>query len=185
MNSRDARTRYTRMMIEASFMKLLKKKHISKITVTQICEDAQINRATFYRHYLDVPNVLEQIEASIFQNVRKLLDGRTYYELLPLYTDIMRYMQQNRDLCFILASDNCDPSLPVRMLQLAQDVSFPLLKRNVPRMTHRKQEMLHQYLSCGCAGIMGDWVRNGMKDGPEEVIPFMLKLCENTVRNLN
>lgn len=61
MNSFDARVRYTRRMIETSFLELLEEKPVSRITVTQLCERAQINRATFYKHYLDIPDLLEKI----------------------------------------------------------------------------------------------------------------------------
>lgn len=59
MSSIDARVRYTRMITEQSFLELLKQKPVSKITVTELCELAQINRATFYKHYLDVQDLME------------------------------------------------------------------------------------------------------------------------------
>ena len=45
----DARVRYTKMMIRNSLLELLRTKPIAKITVTEICEMAGINRATFTR----------------------------------------------------------------------------------------------------------------------------------------
>ncbi|MFA7674359.1 MAG: TetR family transcriptional regulator, partial [Clostridia bacterium] len=47
----DRRVRYTKMVLKESFINLLSKKGISNITIKQICEDADINRATFYTHY--------------------------------------------------------------------------------------------------------------------------------------
>ncbi len=57
----DRRTAYTRMVIKDSLMQLLEKKHLSEITVKELCELAQINRATFYRNYMDIYDVYEQI----------------------------------------------------------------------------------------------------------------------------
>ena len=59
MNSYDARVRYTLKVIEDSFLELLGKKPLTKITVTELCQTSQINRATFYKHYLDIPDLLE------------------------------------------------------------------------------------------------------------------------------
>ena len=42
MNSFDARVRYTRMIIEKSFLELIQDKPASKLTVTELCEKAQI-----------------------------------------------------------------------------------------------------------------------------------------------
>ena len=47
----DARTRYTKMVIRNAFLQLLRKYSIEKISVTEICRLAEINRATFYRYY--------------------------------------------------------------------------------------------------------------------------------------
>ena len=45
----DGRVRYTKMRIRSAFYELLHEKSYDKITVTAICEKAEINRATFYR----------------------------------------------------------------------------------------------------------------------------------------
>ncbi len=44
----DRRTRYTRQTIKDTFLELLKQKSFTKITVTEICKNAEINRGTFY-----------------------------------------------------------------------------------------------------------------------------------------
>ena len=45
----DARVRYTKMMVKSSLLELMQTKPVAKITVTEICEKAGINRATFTR----------------------------------------------------------------------------------------------------------------------------------------
>ena len=51
----------TKKMIKASFIKLLRQKPLSKITVKEIVESCGINRNSFYYHYNDIPNLLEEI----------------------------------------------------------------------------------------------------------------------------
>ena len=46
----DARVRYTKMVVKESLMELLRVKPVAKVTVTEICERAGINRATFDAH---------------------------------------------------------------------------------------------------------------------------------------
>lgn len=46
----DRRTRYTRQTIKETLLKLLEKRAYPKITVTEICRLAEINRGTFYLH---------------------------------------------------------------------------------------------------------------------------------------
>ena len=69
----DARVRYTRKIIQETFLDLLKDKPISKITVKEICDKAEINRGTFYKHYQDCYDLLEKIEAEGIQEFEKML----------------------------------------------------------------------------------------------------------------
>ena len=71
----DARVKYTRMVIQQTFLELLQKKPISKITVTEICEIAGINRATFYKHYMDPYDLLEQFENEAIQGLLSMMEG--------------------------------------------------------------------------------------------------------------
>ena len=52
------------------FTKLLEEKDIQKITVKEICEDAHINRSTFYNHFEDVYGVLEKMWLIHAENMR-------------------------------------------------------------------------------------------------------------------
>ena len=60
MNLKDARVQKTRNNIHQVFFKLLKEKPISRITVSEICQQCQINRSTFYKHYADPYDLLEK-----------------------------------------------------------------------------------------------------------------------------
>ena len=50
----DRRTRYTCQTIKDILLEELKTKPYSKITVTEICKKAEMNRGTFYLHYYDI-----------------------------------------------------------------------------------------------------------------------------------
>ena len=51
----------TKDSIKVSFMKLLNQKPLSKITVKEIVSECGINRNSFYYHFKDIPNLLEEI----------------------------------------------------------------------------------------------------------------------------
>ena len=69
----DARKRYTQMILKQSFLKLLKEKPVNKITVKELCELSQINRATFYTHYSDCFALQESIENELIDEFEKSL----------------------------------------------------------------------------------------------------------------
>jgi AcrR family transcriptional regulator len=66
----DRRVKYTKKVIKDTFIDLLDKKDISKVTVSEICKIADVNRATFYRYYLDVFDLLEKMEQEFVEDVK-------------------------------------------------------------------------------------------------------------------
>jgi AcrR family transcriptional regulator len=58
--SEDLRVRRTRQLLQAAMMELTVQKGFDGVTVQDICAQAMVNRATFYRHYADKYDLLEQ-----------------------------------------------------------------------------------------------------------------------------
>jgi AcrR family transcriptional regulator len=68
---------FTKAAIKATFISLLNKKPLNKITVKEIVEECGINRNSFYYHFDDIPSLLEEIlveEADRFVVFGKLDD---------------------------------------------------------------------------------------------------------------
>ena len=51
----------TKRAIQESFKKLLSNQPLDKITVKNITDDCGVNRNTFYYHYSDIYQLLEEI----------------------------------------------------------------------------------------------------------------------------
>ena len=183
MNSFDARVRYTRMVIEESFLQLLNEKNLTKITVTEVCQKAGINRATFYKHYLDIPDLFEKMENQLFDQIRGMFNDRAE-NLETMMLSMMNYTRQEGNRFFILGSDHADPHLMTKTFQICYEMAYPLLERNLPEMDSRKREMLYHFVSQGSGGILTCWIRGGMQEPPEEIIALIMKLCTNALSDL-
>ncbi len=70
----DRRTLYTRQTIKDIFLMELKEKSYSKMSVSGICKKAEINRGTFYLHYLDLDDVLDDIILEFFAGTTGVVD---------------------------------------------------------------------------------------------------------------
>lgn len=176
MNSFDARVRYTRMVIEQSFLELLKEKPVSKITVTQLCEKAQINRATFYKHYLDVADLLEKMEESLFAQIRESFGSETI-KLREFLVKMMYYTKENQSRYMTLGSEHGDPNLMTKTFMVCYESAYPLVEQNMPGMKESERQMFYHFLSQGAGGILTWWIKNGMQETPEEVAQFILGVC--------
>ncbi|MCU5745277.1 TetR/AcrR family transcriptional regulator [Staphylococcus sp. SQ8-PEA] len=73
----DRRVRKTKDAIRHAFISLLREKTLEKITISDITEKADINRGTFYLHYLDKYDLLDSLENEYIN----LLSQSLNYEL--------------------------------------------------------------------------------------------------------
>lgn len=58
----DIRAVKTQKAIKEAFMLLRSKKALEKITVKELCREAQINKSTFYSHYDDIYSLSDALE---------------------------------------------------------------------------------------------------------------------------
>ena len=100
----DRRTKYTKSVIRQALFDLLKEKPLNKITVTDICKMADINRSTFYSYYEDVYALLTQIHNELFENIVVTLGNDNWFD------DLLNLIDQNRDLCQVLIGPHGDSS---------------------------------------------------------------------------
>lgn len=180
MSQTDARVRYTRMVIENSFVQLLKEKPLSRITVTELCQRAQINRATFYKHYLDVPDLMDKIENQLLDQLKQGFENKDFLvkQFMP---DMFRAMQRDGERLMVLASDNGDPNLMTRSFQVCYESVYPHLETILPPMEEDTRRMLYNFLAYGCGGMLRSWVQSGMTRSPEEMAALILKYAEHVL----
>ena len=66
----DLRMLKTQNAIHEAFYKLRKKLPLERIHVNELCQMAQINKSTFYRHYLDIYDLSNSLESEIIEAVK-------------------------------------------------------------------------------------------------------------------
>lgn len=178
----DARLRYTKMVIKNSFAELLKKKPINKITVKEICEMAEINRATFYKHYLDVYDLLDKIEEEFLGELRESIgvdENKSTKETLIM---IMTNIKAKADTYKALFSDNGDPTFPRRVFE--EGYRIERIKEDIKgnkNLSDENIKCLYNYIAYGCNGILSQWIAGNMEGSVSETADFADMLVKNTI----
>lgn len=67
--SMDLRVEKTENAIKNAFLELRSKKALEKITVKELCENAKINKSTFYAHYQDIYALSDALEEEVVKNI--------------------------------------------------------------------------------------------------------------------
>ena len=103
----DQRIALTKRLLREGLLRLLSKTDLNKISVTQLCIESGLNRATFYRHYEEPRDILNDIKYEIFQEDAAFAekaaskgDTRKWLELACCYfyehSDILKILFQYR-----------------------------------------------------------------------------------------
>ena len=94
----DRRTLKTRKAICDAFAELLTKKELHKITVQEISDKADVNRVTFYNHYLDVYDLYDNIEADVLVELGLLILRLDDIRSDEFFSCLIGYIDENKSI---------------------------------------------------------------------------------------
>ncbi len=174
----DRRTKYTKSVIRESLFNLMEDEPINKITVTDICKAADINRSTFYSYYEDVYDLLSSIQNELFENVMLSLSSENWFE------DLLELVDANRDLCRVLIGPHGDASFMRQLLYLGYENSIALWKKNYPDASPETLDYLYAYISSGVIGILENWVFSDYALSIDEVGEFVMGISTQGLQYL-
>jgi len=172
----DARVRYTKMRIREAFFQCLREKPVSRITVKELCDIAEINRATFYIHYRDPFDLLEKLEEETLAGLRRMISEREIHGEDGLLLTMLQGMRSEKSETGLLASRNGDPNFGARISALFYETYLPRLEKQLPGCTDAQRHAIYRFITGGCANLLTDWVNRGMREKPEEVAKQMKEL---------
>ena len=67
--SESRRVKMTKRLMKEALIDLMDQKPLEKITVTEICKIADVNRSTFYAYYEDTRALMLEIEDEVLEHV--------------------------------------------------------------------------------------------------------------------
>ena len=103
------RVRMTKMLLKNALIDIMKIKSIHLISIKEICEEADVNRSTFYRHYNTQYDLYDEIIEDIANDIGAIYsDDFTTVEFL---TKVLEYIESKRDTFLVILSDNGKVSL--------------------------------------------------------------------------
>ena len=170
MKRTDQRTRLTKMLIRQALTALLHQKPIQSISIRELCEQAGINRGTFYAHYRDIYDLLGQIEQEMLvgfqQALSPLLENSTP---LQITAGIFECARENADLCSVILGPNGDKKFTAQLLDIGRERCMECYTKLFPTATPQKIQYYYIFVSAGCIGLLEKWIGDGMTLSATEI----------------
>ena len=116
MNTKDnQRVRLTKRLLRESIIKLLGKQTIYDITVSQLCEDAGINRSTFYKYYNNIREIYEEIEQEALEAGASCIASVNVHDkgsIIQQVEVLLSHIRDNSALYTLLLENSADGDFP-------------------------------------------------------------------------
>ena len=112
----DRRIRKTQRAIIKATVKLLDTVPINKLTINEICSLADVSRSTFYLHYYDATDVIDQVHNEIIASISNVLDKFDYATIPvhpePVLRQVFDFLSGELELYLGLLQNNFHPQFP-------------------------------------------------------------------------
>ena len=185
----DRRIIRTKKALRDALTVLMKEKTFDEITVSDLTVRADINRGTFYLHYKDKYDLLEQSEEDIIEGIKNIRSKKQHLkredlpnfdymnEPLPFVTELFEYLKENADFMTVILGPKGDPGFQVKL----KEVMRSSMAQGI--LSHLNEDdlivplgYLSAYAISAQLGVIQHWLDTGMKETPEEVSLMMSRL---------
>lgn len=167
------RTQYTQRALQDALIELLTDKPLSRITVRELCEKADVNRSTFYAHYRDTASLLHDIEEDAIDWVRgtlqQLLEQPDVESVGRVIEHICQYIADNRSHLRVLMSTKADLGFQQRLLGLIYGRSDVVAQLQPQGVSPEEAEMRVRFAVSGSVGLLQYWLSTDLEASPEAV----------------
>ena len=160
MNKNDSRYKKSEKNIQEALLRLIVKKEFALINVKEICDEANINRNTFYLHHKSKEELVDSMitDLSVFFSEATDIRGRDYYELNErnlqmLFYAIFKYLDNYKNELNVFFSD---PNLSGYMIKLEKSIKKTMM--DYIDFSVLKNEITVDYCIAGFLGVLRNWV---------------------------
>lgn len=188
MNKSESKYFNTALIMNQALVELLNKKDFDFITIKEICEKAGVNRSTFYLHYENVNDLLEEcIENSNKQFISyfnestndfiekvKKADKQDLVLISPNYLiPYLTYIKENKILYLVAVKKSIQMGSIKKYNLMYEHIFAPIM--NKYEINKKQQPYFMAYYINGVSAIVEEWIKNGCKDEISFICDVIIK----------
>lgn len=187
MNTKNnQRTRISKLLLKNALMDLLKEKgSISKVSVRELCDRAELNRSTFYAHYQEPKDLLHEIETELLDATEdhlKKIGQENDIGAHKYLLSFLQYIKKNDKPFRTLLIDAADPDFRSRFMQQSIIQFVDNLRIVLPK---ELEQYIYSYILNGNTGIIIQWVRSNYAIDENEIVNLLFAINQSALANLN
>lgn len=178
-NKVDVRIVKSKESLMNALVNLLSKKKLEDLTISEICQEADVNRNTFYSHYTSIRELFEEMRGKYLESLlssTKVFDEPSDSALKSL-TTILDKMKDKGELTRIVFSEANASNFLNNILKFY----FPQTIIHNHRSNYFSLEECHSFIIGGISYIIIQWIENGFQESPK----FLARKINNFIEEIN
>lgn len=168
----DRRVRKTKQTLKETLINIMNYKQYRNISITELAEAADINRGTFYIHYSDIYELIQEIENDIIEKIKIIIHKHIHnqdYE--KMVYEIIIFVKKDKKLFQNLMGENGDIGFINRIKGEMKKV-FIDSNNLIPKNENERfyYDNLASFIVSGGIGIFQDWLDNDCRDPIQNLV---------------
>ena len=173
----------TKRAIANSLKQLMTKKPLSKITVSDITQNCGVSRMTFYYHFQDIFDLIGWIceQDILAEPVRQA----TYETWQESFLAILEAVRANRTFIESVMRSPVPERVERYLLKLTEEMMLDVISAQPESasVSEANQRFIASFFKHAFAGIILDWIEDGMRREPEELVHVTAVVVEGNFLN--
>jgi AcrR family transcriptional regulator len=170
MNKQDLRVIKTKKNLFNKLLELLKTQSFNDITVTKLCEICEVNRSTFYTHFLNIDELFEVQMIEIMEKINK--EFAIAYKQLDILgndglTSVYKHFLDYRNFYDILFSNKIPTKYLLIFIQQYMQYPKKIISNNI--QSDIDYELYYTFCSSATIGLIIHWKNTGYKQSPSQM----------------
>lgn len=165
-NRLDPRVIRTRQLLKDAFVDLIQTMEIDKITVNRLAEQATVNRVTFYLHFRDIPDMIEQMADEMVRDLGQILQNHASLNSSEQKLELfLGHIANNAKFYKAVLAVRSIPIFTDRLLSLFSDLISERMDR-LENASDMNKEIAIWFVNSALLGVTVSWLRNDMPYSP-------------------
>ena len=159
----------TKRALEASLKKLLQKKPLDKITISDITDDCGISRMTFYYHFRDIYDL---IEWACIEDAGRALEGRKDYDNWQEgLRGVFEYVLEDKSFILSVYKAISREQVEAYLYRLTYELINGVVEERARDKSLREEDkrFITEFYMYAFVGVMLDWVKHDMQETPRRL----------------
>ena len=156
----DKRVIRTKKAIREALFFLMKQKELSSITVSELTSLANINRRTFYTHYHEISEILDEVESELISYIKKLVDSTEREDFQKktynIFLGLNKMVREEYAYYFDIVEMEMRGMLVQRLKNALKQSAHSFFEENTP-MRGTEQALMMSYIVGGIFNSFLEW----------------------------